>query len=82
VLAVAFSESVAVLLQLFLRAALGVMLFLAGLQLALGACDFPNDKGERFVILGTAALSVCNVGAAFLFGIAALWIVRRGWLRL
>jgi hypothetical protein len=82
VLAVAFSESVAVLLRLFPHAALGVMLFLAGLQLALGASDFPNDKGERFVILGTAALSVWNVGAAFLFGIAALWIVRRGWLRL
>lgn len=82
VLALVFSESVATLLRLFPPAALGVMLFLAGLQLALGSCDFSKNKGERFVTLGTAALSVFNVGVAFLFGIAVLWIVRRGWLRL
>jgi hypothetical protein len=82
VLALAFSDSVAVLLRLFPHSALGVMLFLAGLQLALGSCDFSKDKGERFVTMGTAALSVFNVGVAFVFGIATLWIVRKGWLRL
>jgi len=82
VLALAFSESVAILLRLFPPPALGVMLFLAGIQLALGSCDFSKDKGERFVTLGTAALSIWNVGVAFVFGIAVLWIVRRGWLRL
>jgi hypothetical protein len=82
VLALAFSDSVAILLRLFPHPALGVMLFLAGLQLALGSCDFSKDKGERFVTLGTAALSVWNVGIAFVFGIAVLWIVRKGWLRL
>jgi MFS superfamily sulfate permease-like transporter len=80
--ALLFSESVGTLLRLFPHPALGVMLFLAGLQLALGSCDFSSHKGERFVTLGTAALSVWNVGVAFLFGIAVLWIVRRGWLRL
>ena len=82
VLALAFSESVATLLQVFPAPALGVMLFLAGIQLALGSCDFSRDKGERFVTLGTAALAIWNVGIAFVFGIAVLWIVRRGWLRL
>jgi MFS superfamily sulfate permease-like transporter len=82
VLALAFSESVAILLRLFPQPALGVMLFLAGVQLALGSCDFSKDKGERFVTLGTAALSIWNVGVAFVFGMAVLWIVRRGWLRL
>jgi MFS superfamily sulfate permease-like transporter len=82
VLALAFSDSVAILLRLFPHPALGVMLFLAGLQLALGSCDFSKNKGERFVTLGTAALSVWNVGIAFVFGIAVLWIVRKGWLRL
>lgn len=81
-LALAFSESVAILLRLFPHPALGVMLFLAGVQLALGSCDFSKDKGERFVTLGTAALSIWNVGMAFVFGVAVLWIVRRGWLRL
>jgi hypothetical protein len=82
VLALAFSESVATLLRLFPAPALGVMLFLAGIQLALGSCDFSRDKGERFVTLGTAALAIWNVGVAFVFGIAVLWIARRGWLRL
>jgi hypothetical protein len=82
VLALFFSDSVATLLRLFPAPALGVMLFLAGIQLSLGSCDFSKDKGERFVTLGTAALSIWNVGVAFVFGIAVLWIVRRGWLRL
>jgi MFS superfamily sulfate permease-like transporter len=82
VLALLFSESVATVLRLFPAPALGVMLFLAGIQLALGSCDFSRDKGERFVTLGTAALAIWNVGLAFLFGVAVLWIVRRGWLRL
>ena len=81
-LALLFSESVVTLLRLFPTPALGVMLFLAGIQLALGSCDFSRDKGERFVTLGTAALAIWNVGIAFVFGIAVLWIVRRGWLRL
>jgi hypothetical protein len=34
------------------------------------------------VTLGTAALSVWNVGVAFLFGIGLLWLARRGWLKL
>ncbi|OGA23307.1 MAG: sulfate transporter [Betaproteobacteria bacterium RIFCSPLOWO2_02_FULL_67_26] len=82
VLALGFSDSVAILLRLFPHPALGVMLFLAGVQLALGSCDFSRDKGERFVTLGTAALSVWNVGVAFVFGLTVLWIVRKGWLRL
>lgn len=82
VLALFLSDSVATLLRLFPQPALGVMLFLAGVQLALGSCDFSKDKGERFVALGTAALSIWNVGVAFVFGVAVLWIVRRGWLRL
>ena len=82
VLALCFSESLAVILRLFPQPALGVMLFLAGVQLALGSCDFAKDKGERFVTLGTAALAIWNVGAAFLFGIVMLYIARRGLLRL
>lgn len=82
VLALGFSDSLAVLLRLFPQPALGVMLFLAGLQLALGSCDLARDKGERFVTLGTAALAMWNVGIAFLFGILLLYIARRGWLRL
>jgi hypothetical protein len=48
-----------------------VILFLTGAQLALGACDIPKDKGERFVLMVTGALAVWNVGIAFIVGMAA-----------
>jgi hypothetical protein len=61
---------------------LGVILFLTGAQLALGSCDFSKDKGERFVTLITGALAVWNVGIAFVVGMAAYTLVKRGLLRL
>jgi hypothetical protein len=77
-----FSSSVATLLRLFPPAILGVILFLTGAQLALGACDVPKDKGERFVLMVTGALAVWNVGIAFVVGVAAYWLNKRGLLRL
>jgi MFS superfamily sulfate permease-like transporter len=76
-----FSGSVATLLRLFPTAILGVILFLTGAQLALGACDIPKDKGERFVLVLTGALAVWNVGIAFVVGIAGYWLNKKGWLR-
>lgn len=81
VLALLFSDSVATLLRLFPPSILGVILFLTGAQLALGSCDFSKDKGERFVTLVTGALSVWNVGIAFVVGVAAYALNKRGWLR-
>jgi MFS superfamily sulfate permease-like transporter len=71
VTAMLFSGSVATILQLFPPAILGVILFLTGAQLALGVCDIPKDKGERFVLMATAALAVWDVGIAFVAGLAA-----------
>jgi hypothetical protein len=75
------SGSVAILLRLFPPAILGVILFLTGAQLALGACDVPKDKGERFVLMVTGALAIWNVGIAFVVGVAAYWLNKRGLLR-
>ena len=75
------SGSVATLLRLFPPSILGVILFLTGAQLALGACDVPKDKGERFVLLVTGALAVWNVGIAFVLGTAAYWLNKKGLLR-
>jgi hypothetical protein len=61
---------------------LGVILFLTGAQLALGACDIPKDKGERFVLVVTGALAVWNVGIAFVVGIAGYWLNKKGWFRI
>jgi MFS superfamily sulfate permease-like transporter len=82
VLALFFSASIDALFRLFPDAIIGVILFLAGAQLALGACEFSKHKGERFVTLITAAFAMWNVGAAFLVGIAGSYAVKRGWLRL
>ena len=52
-----------------------------GAQLALGSCDLSKDKGERFVTVITGALAVWNVGIAFVVGMAAYSLNKRGWLR-
>lgn len=80
--AVLFSSSVGTLLRLFPPSILGVILFLTGAQLALGACDIGKGKGERFVTMITGALAVWNVGIAFVVGIAAYWLNERGLLRI
>jgi MFS superfamily sulfate permease-like transporter len=82
VTALLFSGSVGTLLRLFPPAILGVILFLTGAQLALGGYDLSQDKGERFVTVITGALAVWNVGIAFVIGIAAYWLLKRGLLRL
>jgi MFS superfamily sulfate permease-like transporter len=73
-----FSGSLETLFKIFPLPILGVILFLTGSQLALGACDFSKDKGERFVTLATAAFAVWNIGIAFVFGLAAYHAHKRG----
>jgi Molybdate transporter of MFS superfamily len=79
--AIFLSGSVGTLLRLFPPSILGVILFLTGAQLALGSCDLSKDKGERFVTLITGALAVWNVGIAFVVGVTAYALNKRGWLR-
>ena len=81
-LAVCFSGSIEAIFDVFPRAVLGVILFLAGAQLALGSCDFSKYKTERFITLATAAFAMWNVGLAFIVGIALAHIAKRGLLRL
>lgn len=82
VLALFLSGSVQTLLEIFPRAVLGVILFLTGAQLALGACDLSPDKGERFLTLITAAFCIWNVGIGFLVGMIGHFINRKGLLKL
>jgi hypothetical protein len=82
VLATFFSGSVDALFSLFPSAVLGVILFLTGAQLALGACEFSPVKVERFVTVVTAAFAVWNVGVAFVIGMAAMFAAGRGLIRL
>ena len=81
-LAFFFSGAVQTVFSLFARPVLGVILFLTGVQLALGSCDFSRNKGERFITLATAAFAMWNVGLAFVVGMLLAQIEKRGWLRL
>jgi hypothetical protein len=59
-----------------------VILFLTGAQLALGSCDFSKNKEERFITLVTAALSMWNVGLAFVAGAMLAYLKERDLLHL
>ena len=76
------ADMVAAVLALLTVPILGVILFLAGSQLALGVCEGWDRKDDRFILLVTAGLSLWNVGIGFLAGIAFQWILKRGWVRL
>ncbi|OGA31639.1 MAG: sulfate transporter [Betaproteobacteria bacterium RIFCSPLOWO2_12_FULL_64_23] len=76
------SASIGTVFKMFPPSVLGVILFMAGLQLALGSRDSGTEKADRFVVLATAAFAIWNVGAAVLFGILAHQASQRGWLRL
>lgn len=76
------SDSVITLLKIFPLPVLGVVLFLTGAQLALGACDFSKNKHERFATLVTAGCALWNVGLGFVLGWLVLTALRRGYVRL
>jgi len=76
------SSSIGTIFRMFPQSVLGVILFMAGLQLALGSRDIGTEKADRFVVLATAAFAISNVGVAVLFGILAYHASRRGWLRI
>jgi MFS superfamily sulfate permease-like transporter len=75
------SSSIGTVFKMFPQSVLGVILFMAGLQLALGSRDTGAEKADRFVVLATAAFAIWNVGVAVLFGISVHHASRRGWLR-
>jgi Molybdate transporter of MFS superfamily len=77
-----FAVSGAVFFEAFPAPVLGVILFLAGSQLALGICALGDGKAERFVALTTAAFVAWHVGAAFVFGLAVHHALKRGLVRL
>jgi len=77
-----FSGSVEALLKLLPLPVLGVILFLAGSQLALGICELGQKKAERFVAITTAAFCLWNVGIAFAFGLILHHALKRELVRL
>jgi MFS superfamily sulfate permease-like transporter len=79
--ALVYGDSVGILLRLFPSPVLGVILFLAGAELALSSREAGEERVGRFVLLTTAAFTVIHVGVAVVFGICAYHASKRGWLK-
>lgn len=76
------ADNVAAALTLLAAPILGVVLFLAGSQLALGVCEGWDRKDDRFVLVVTAVLCLWNVGVAFAAGLLFQWLLKRKLLEL
>lgn len=76
-LAIFFSASVEQLLQLLPAAVLGAILFLTGVQLALGGLPSRVSKAQALVTLATAGMALWNVAMVFGVGLLLWHLARR-----
>jgi hypothetical protein len=81
-MALFFSDSVAIIFKIFPNAILGVILFFAGTELAIVVRDIGDKKSDFYVMLLVAAFAMWNMGAAFLVGIILDNALRRGWIKI
>jgi MFS superfamily sulfate permease-like transporter len=82
ILAFFFSDSISIIFRLFPEAILGVILFFAGLELAITVRDIGSDKSDVYVMLVTAGLAMWNMLAAFIAGIGLYWLLKRKLVKL
>lgn len=80
-LALFFSGAVGLLFEIFPKAILGVILFFAGMELAITTKDIGGRKEDVYVMLAVAGVAMWNMGAAFLAGIALHQVLERRWIR-
>ncbi len=82
ILALFFADSATLLFQLFPQAILGVILFFAGVELAITAKDIGAEKKDVYVMLITAGLAMWNMLAAFVVGVGLYWLLRKKWVKI
>jgi len=75
------SNSVSLIFQVFPRSILGVILFFAGIELALVVKDVKLRKQNLFVLLVTAGTAMWNMGVAYLAGLILYYGLQRRWIR-
>ncbi len=75
------SDSVAFLFQVFPRPILGVILFFAGVELALVVRDIKLKKQNLFVLLVTTGTAMWNMGVAYLAGLILYYGLQRRWFK-
>ena len=80
ILALAFSNSIELLLYAFPPAVLGVILFFAGFVLALGNLPDPALKQQTFITIATAGVAMVNVAAALALGLCLHQLFKRNWI--
>jgi predicted benzoate:H+ symporter BenE len=80
--ALLLGDSIGLLLRVFPQSVLGIILFLAGTELAMSSREPSPDKVDRFIVLATAAIAVWNVGLAVVFGFLGYHAAKRQWLDL
>lgn len=78
ILAVFLGSSVLVLFQLLPMAILGVILLFAGLELLRAIKTVQKDTMELSVVVGTAIISIYNVGLGFLAGLIIYYAFKLG----
>ncbi len=76
------SDSVSLLFQVFPRPILGVILFFAGVELALVIKDIKLKKQNLFVLLVTAGTALWNMGVAYLAGLVLYYGLQRRWIKI
>ena len=77
-----FSDSVLLLFSMIPTSVLGVILFIAGLELAMAARDVGPEKNDFYILLITAGFSIWNVGVGFLVGLIAQEVIKRKIIKL
>lgn len=75
------SDSLALLLQVFPRAILGVILFFAGLELSMVIKDIRLQKHNLYVLIVTAGIAMWNMGVAYLAGLLLYYGLKRKWIQ-
>ena len=75
------SDSVSLIFQVFPRSILGVILFFAGVELALVVKDVKLKKQNLFVLLVTAGTAMWNMGVAYLAGLLLYYGLQRRWIK-
>ena len=75
------SDSVSLIFQVFPRSTLGVILFFAGVELALVVKDVKLKKQNLFVLVVTAGTAMWNMGVAYLAGLILYYGLQRRWIK-
>jgi len=75
------SDSIMLIFQVFPRPILGVILFFAGVELALVVRDIKLRRENLFVLLVTAGVAMWNMGAAYLVGLFLYYGLQKRWFK-